>query len=278
MSTMRALLADACRRLADSPSPRADADLLLQQVLGKDRSWLRLHEEDEISPEACARFAAALARRERGEPVAYITGSRGFWTLELEVDAATLIPRADTELMVEWALELLPPASLARVLDLGTGSGAIALAIASERRGTAVTGVDASVAALAVARRNAARLGLVAEFLASDWFAALGARRFELIVANPPYIAEGDPHLVQGDLRFEPVTALVAAEQGLRDLRRIVDAAPSHLSPGGWLLLEHGHDQGEAVRALLAAQGFDGIATRRDLGGQERITGGQWPC
>lgn len=278
MSTVRALLAEACRRLAESPSPRADVDALMQHVLGRDRTWLRLHENDALRPEDAARFEAALLRRERGEPVAYITGSRGFWTLDLMVDAATLVPRSDTEILVEWATELLPPAAPARVVDLGTGSGAIALAIARERSGAAVTAVDASSAALDVARRNGARLGLVVEFLVSDWFAALSGRQFELVVANPPYIAEDDPHLAEGDLRFEPSSALVAGEQGLRDLRHIISAAPEHLIPGGWLLLEHGFDQAAAVRDMLEARGFAAVTTRRDFGGNERISGGQWPC
>ncbi|HET8731777.1 MAG TPA: peptide chain release factor N(5)-glutamine methyltransferase [Moraxellaceae bacterium] len=278
MSTVRTLLADACRRLASSPSPRADADMLMQHVLGKDRTWIRLHEDDVLTATDRSQFETALARRECGEPVAYITGSRGFWTLDLAVDAATLVPRADTEILVEWATELLSPTSQVRVLDLGTGSGAIALAIAHERPGAIVTAVDASPAALDVARQNGARLDLSVEFLVSDWFAALNGRRFDLVVANPPYIAEDDPHLGEGDLRFEPATALVAAEQGLRDLRCIISAAPMHLARGGWLLLEHGHDQGAAVRDLLNARGFMTVATRRDFGGNERISGGQWPC
>lgn len=287
MSTVRALLADACGRLAAaspssttpaSPSPRVDADCLLQHVLEKDRSWLRLHQEDEVDAAACARFEAALVRRLRGEPVAYIVGSRGFWTLDLAVGPATLIPRADTELLVEWALELLAPDAATPVLDLGTGSGAIALVIASERPRCAVAAVDASPAALDVARANGRRLGLGVEFLLGDWYAPVAGRRFGLIVANPPYIAGDDPHLDQGDLRFEPRSALVAPDAGLADLRRIADGAPAQLAPGGWLLLEHGHEQGGAVRALLVERGFTTVATRRDLGGQERITGGRWPC
>lgn len=291
LATVRALLQEATQRLAlSSPSPRIDADCLLQQALQKDRAWLRLHEAEAVAADDRARFEAMLRRREHGEPVAYITGMRGFWSLDLEVGPATLIPRADTEVLVEWALELLTPDTAARgpgvpapdagarVLDLGTGSGAIALALQKERPQCAVTAVDASKDALAVARGNGARLGLAVEFVESDWWAALAGRRFDLVVANPPYIAEGDPHLAAGDLRFEPAGALVAAEAGLRDLRRIIDGAPAHLAPGAWLLLEHGYDQGEAVRALLRAQGFADVATRRDLGGQERISGGRWPC
>lgn len=279
MSTVRQLLADAARRLeAGSPSPRVDADLLLQHVLGKDRTWLRLHEEHYPDADALARFDALLQRRARGEPVAYLTGSRGFWSLELAVGPATLIPRADTELIVEWALELLPLAVEAQALDLGTGSGAIALALKRERPRCDVTAVERSPEALALARANGERLGLGVRFVQGDWFAPLGGERFDVVVANPPYIAADDPHLAQGDLRFEPASALVATGQGLDDLRRIIDGAPAHLFPEGRLLLEHGYDQGEAVRQLLIGRGFADVATRQDLGGNDRITGGRWPC
>lgn len=279
MPTVRTLLADAAQRLApDSPSPRIDADVLLGHVLGKDLGWLRIHDQDEIAAADCARFAALLARRAQGEPVAYLTGRRGFWTLDLAVDAATLIPRPDTETLVEWALELLPRGLHSSALDLGTGSGAIALALKAERPRCVVSAVDRSAAALAVARGNGERLGLAVRFLESDWFARLAGERFDLVVANPPYIRADDPHLGQGDLRFEPASALVAAEAGLRDLRLIAEGARAHLYTDGWLLLEHGHDQGEAVRALLRDNGFVAVATRRDYGGNDRITGGRWPC
>ena len=279
MATVRALLADAGARLAaSSPSPRVDADILLGHVLQKDLTWLRMHDTDEIPEADCARFAAALARREQGEPVAYITGRRGFWSLDLAVDAATLIPRADTETLVEWALELLPRGVHAQALDLGTGSGAIALALKAERPRCVVSAVDRSPAALAVARGNGERLGLPVRFIESDWYARLAGERFDVIVANPPYIAEGDPHLVQGDLRFEPASALVAPEQGLGDLRHIIDGARAHLFRDGWLLLEHGHDQGRHVREILQEHGFAEVVSRRDLGGNERCSGGRWPC
>lgn len=279
MSTVGAALAEAGRRLAEvSPSARIDADCLLQHVLGKDRAWLRVHADDALDPALARRFEALLQRRLAGEPVAYLAGERGFWSLDLQVTAATLIPRPDTETLVEWALELLPAGTAARVLDLGTGSGAIALALKHSRPACTVFAVDASPAALAVARANARRLALDVEFRESDWFAAVAGERFDVLLSNPPYIAPGDPHLEQGDLRFEPRSALVAGEGGLQDLRRIAEAAPAHLSAGGWLLLEHGNEQGPAVRELLHRQGFADIATRRDLGGQERITGGRWPC
>lgn len=279
MSTVRLLLADATRRLeAESPSPRVDADELLQHALGRDRTWLRLHEDDVVAAEAAAHFERLVLRRLRGEPVAYLTGSRGFWSLELAVGPATLIPRADTELIVEWALELLPRGVHSSALDLGTGSGAIALALKKERPRCVVTAVERSHDALAVARGNGERLGLGVRFVEGDWFSTLAGERFDVIVANPPYIAAGDLHLAQGDLRFEPATALVAGPDGLDDLRRIAAEAPAHIFRDGWLLLEHGHDQGAAVRRLLLDQGFAEVATRRDLGGNDRITGGRWPC
>lgn len=279
MATVRALLADAGARLAaSSPSPRVDADILLGHVLQKDLTWLRVHDTDEIPEADCERFAVALARREQGEPVAYITGRRGFWSLDLAVDAATLIPRADTETLVEWALELLPRGVHAQALDLGTGSGAIALALKAERPRCVVSAVERSPAALAVARGNGERLGLPVRFIESDWYARLAGERFDVIVANPPYIAEGDPHLVQGDLRFEPASALVAPGQGLADLRHIIDGARAHLFRDGWLLLEHGHDQGRQVREILQEHGFAEVVSRRDLGGIERCSGGRWPC
>jgi release factor glutamine methyltransferase len=279
MSRIRELLRSATERLEQtSPSPRIDADCLLQQVLQKDRAWLRSHDDVILDDAQLAAFEAALERRISGEPVAYITGQRGFWSLDLEVGPATLIPRPDTELIVEWALELIPVDAPWRVADLGTGSGAIALAVKKERPCCAVTAVDASPAALAMASANASRLRLEVSCVQGDWFAALDHGEFDLVLANPPYIAADDPHLVRGDLRFEPRSALVADEQGLADLRRIIEAAPSHIRKGGWLLLEHGYDQGEAVRALLTRQGFTEVVTRRDLGGLERASGGRLPC
>lgn len=273
MPTIENLLNSA--ELPDSPSPRLDAEWLLAAALGKPASYLRTWPEREVPAEVAGRFAADLARRRAGEPVAYILGRQGFWSLELEVAPATLIPRPDTELLVETALELLP-ASDAAVLDLGTGTGAIALALAAERPAWRLTGVDRVAEAVELAERNRRRLGLGnATFLQSDWFSALDGRRFELIASNPPYIAADDPHLVLGDLRFEPASALVAGADGLDDIRRIVAAAPDHLAAGGWLLLEHGFEQAAAVRALLAAGGFVEVHSRRDLGGHERISLGR---
>lgn len=268
---------------AHSDSARADAELLLAALIGAARSTLALRHEDAIEAATVLRYAGWIERRRLGEPVAYLIGLQGFWTIDLVVDTAVLIPRADTETLVEWALalarEALKTGPLA-LADLGTGSGAIALALADELRGQAVaiTATDASEAALAVAEENARRLGLIerVEFRSGDWFTALPAQqRYGLIVSNPPYIADGDAHL--DALRYEPRCALTAGHDGLADIRRIIADARTHLLPGGWLLLEHGHDQGEAVRALFAAQGYAAIATRRDFGGNERVTGARWP-
>ncbi|OEC38470.1 protein-(glutamine-N5) methyltransferase, release factor-specific [Pseudomonas sp. 1D4] len=276
MSIIASLLSDP--RLPDSPSPRLDAELLLAAALGKPRSFLHTWPERVVSGEAAERYARYLERRRQGEPVAYILGHQGFWSLDLEVAPHTLIPRPDTELLVETALALvtLPQA---RVLDLGTGTGAIALALACERQGWQVTGVDRISEAVALAERNRERLGLGnAAFRESHWFSALGAECYDLIVSNPPYIAAQDPHLAQGDVRFEPSSALVAGADGLDDIRLIVSQAPAHLNAGGWLLLEHGYDQAAAVRELLAREGLDAVESRRDLGGHERISLGRRPC
>jgi release factor glutamine methyltransferase len=276
MPSLEALLKNA--QLPDSPSPQLDAELLLAFCLGKSRSYLRTWPEHQPSAEQQQAFAALLQRRRAGEPVAYLLGRQGFWSLELEVAPHTLIPRPDTELLVETALQLLPATPL-KALDLGTGSGAIALALASERPAWQLTGVDRIAEAVALAERNRRHLGLAnAHFARSDWFAALAGERFQLILSNPPYIAADDRHLAQGDVRFEPLSALVAGVDGLDDIRQIILAAPAHLQSGGWLLLEHGYDQAEAVRALLQAAGFGDVHSRRDLAAHERISLGQWPA
>lgn len=276
MATIMTLLAEA--QLPDLPSARLDAELLLAAALGKPRSFLRTWPERVVDREVRERFEGWLARRRAGEPVAYILGRQGFWSLDLEVAPHTLIPRPDTELLVETALQLLP-ASPARVLDLGTGTGAIALALACERLSWQVSGVDRIPEAVALAERNRERLRLAnVGFRQSHWFSALEGERFALIVGNPPYIPGSDPHLQQGDVRFEPKSALVAGHDGLDDIRLIVAQAPRFLEPGGWLLLEHGYDQAAAVRDLLLGNGFSEVESRRDLGGHERISLGRLPC
>ncbi|MEA9564249.1 MULTISPECIES: peptide chain release factor N(5)-glutamine methyltransferase [unclassified Xanthomonas] len=256
---------------------RTDAEPLLLHALGRDRAWLFAHGRDPVPPTIAQAFDALVQRRQAGEPVAYLTGSRGFWTLDLAVSTATLIPRADTEALVELALERLDQAPGRRVADLGTGSGAIALAIASERPQAQVIATDASAAALAIAQRNADshRLSNV-ECRQGSWFVPLAGERFDLIASNPPYIAAGDPHLAQGDLRYEPASALASGSDGLDDIRSIVADAPAHLRAGGWLLLEHGWDQGAAVAELLRTRGFTQVATHQDLEQRDRVTLGCW--
>ncbi|MFV3380029.1 peptide chain release factor N(5)-glutamine methyltransferase [Pseudomonas sp. NY15354] len=276
MTIIASLLRDA--QLPDSPTARLDVELLLAAALGKSRSYLHTWPERIVSSEAAETFAGYLARRRAGEPVAYILGQQGFWKLDLEVAPHTLIPRPETELLVEAALELLPPRP-ARVLDLGTGTGAIALALASECPAWQVTALDRVSDAVALAERNRERLGLAnAQIRLSHWYDAVAGERFDLIVSNPPYIAADDPHLVAGDVRFEPSSALVAGHDGLDDLRVIIAQAPDHLAAGGWLLLEHGYDQAMAVRELLTRHGFIDVASRLDLAGHERISLGRLPC
>lgn len=274
MVTIESLLSHA--ELPDSPTPRLDAELLLAHALGKSRSYLHTWPERELEAEQLERYQAAIVRRQAGEPVAYILGQQGFWSLELEVASHTLIPRPDTELLVETVLALLP-ATPAALLDLGTGTGAIALALASERPAWRITGVDRVPEAVALAERNGARLKLAnASFVESHWFSALAGQRYQLIVSNPPYIAAADRHLSEGDVRFEPSSALVAGADGLDDIRLIIQQAPDYLQAGGWLLLEHGFDQAAAVRELLSARGFSAVESRRDLGGHERISLGRF--
>ena len=273
----QAWLRAAASELSNSESPRRDAEILLEHVTGKARTYLLAFGETLLTPEQDAQLAALLARRKTGEPVAHLTGEREFWSLPLYVSAATLIPRPDTECLVEQALARLPDGPC-RILDLGTGTGAIALALASERPDCQVTAVDVMPDAVALAQRNLVRLGFSnVQINQSSWFSALAQHAFEMIVSNPPYIDEHDPHLSQGDVRFEPLTALVAANDGLADIEHIITTAREYLVPGGWLLLEHGWTQGAAVRALFSAAGYSSVETCRDYGGNERLTLGKKP-
>ncbi len=251
-----------------------DNRILLCHALGVNRVALITQSERQLSADEAARYAALVTRRLAGEPIAYIVGEREFFGLPFEVDPAVLIPRPDTELLVELALERLP--AQGRVLDMGTGSGAIAVALAHQRRDAEVTALDVSEAALTLARRNAARNQCHINFLSSDWFAALAQQpRFHLIVSNPPYIASGDRHLSEGDLRFEPSGALTDHADGLSALRTIIAGAPAHLHPASWLLLEHGYDQAAEVRACLQAHGYQDVQSWQDLAGIERVSGGR---
>jgi release factor glutamine methyltransferase len=274
-ATIEQALARAGTHLAGEGA-RADAEFLLAHLLGIGRGQLYARLRERLTEPDVRAYELLVQRRRRGEPVAYITGEQGFWSLRLAVTPAVLVPRPETELLVEWALQQLARRTSPQVADLGTGSGCIALALAAERPDAEVLATDASDAALAVARGNAAQLGLQrvrfenADF--ADDLAARCGRRFDLIVSNPPYIAAGDGHLAE--LRHEPLTALSDGADGLNCLRTIIASAPTQLTPGGMLLVEHGYDQGAAVRALFAAAGLGSIETRRDLGGQERATAG----
>lgn len=258
----------------DSSTARIEAQMLLQHVLGVSRAYLIAHADDMIDEAKLTAYQALLQRRLNGEPLAYILGEREFFGLNFRVTPATLIPRPDTELLVELALQRIPHGG--RVLDLGTGSGAIALSIAHARPDVEVTAVDASPEALEVAQENARRLNTGnVRFAHSDWFSALSNERFDLIVSNPPYIEEADVHLQQGDLRFEPRTALASGADGLDDIRRIVADSKDHLKEGGWLMFEHGYDQAVRARELLEAGGYSEVFSARDLSGIERVSGGR---
>ena len=269
------LLREATARLPGEEA-RFEAEQLLLHALGVERAWLFAHATDAVDEAGCQRFEVLLARRIEGQPLAYLTGQRGFWTLDLHVNAATLIPRPETELLVEQALARLPQGDLRRVADMGTGSGAIALSIASERPLATMIATDLHAATLAVAVKNAQAYALEnVWFRRGHWHDALGNDRFDMIVSNPPYIAAGDPHLQQGDLRFEPAPALASGADGLDAIREIISGAPGHLVPGGWLLLEHGWDQGAAIRALLEQAGFGDVETVQDLEQRDRVTLGR---
>ncbi len=252
---------------------RLDATALLAEVLGCPRSWLLAHDDARLTGAAQSRYGEFLARRAAGEPLAYLLGTKEFFGLALVVTPDVLVPRPETETLVEWALELLPADRLATVLDLGTGSGAIALALAQQRPQARVTAADASAPALAVAAANGRRLGLAVDWQLGDWFGPLAGRRFDVIASNPPYIAIADAHLAA--LTHEPQQALTSGPDGLDAIRHLIATAPRHLQPAGWLLLEHGHDQAPAVQAMLAVAGFREVRTRSDLAGRPRCSGGR---
>jgi release factor glutamine methyltransferase len=273
--TVGEALAEVSERLMGLPdgSPRLEAEILMGQATGLNRARILAWPEAPLGNDARRRLAALVERRSRGEPIAYILGHQGFWTLDLEVTPDTLIPRPETELLVELALALLRREARLLVADLGTGSGAIAAALASERPTWTLIATDRSPAALGVARVNARRLGLAnLQTLAADWLTPFAPGSLDAVLSNPPYVPAADPHLARGDLRYEPRSALAAGPDGLDAIRRIAAAAPSRLKPGGLLALEHGFDQGAPVRSLLARAGLVGVETAHDLGGQQRVT------
>jgi len=279
MSSIHAILSNDTKRLQaalnlDPSSARIEVQCLLQAVLNINRAWMLAHPEQTLGDEQGDRYLGLFERRLKGEPIAYLLGSREFYGLNFKVTPATLIPRPETELLVELALQRIPQQGKCRVLDLGTGSGAIALSIAHARPDIEVVAVDASEEALAVAHENAKQLNIGnVHMLQSDWFSALEGERFDIIVANPPYVAAGDAHLAQGDVRFEPYSALASGKDGLDDIRLIVAQAKSHLLSRGWLLFEHGYDQAEAAQTLLQQAGFSDVISARDMAGIERVSG-----
>jgi release factor glutamine methyltransferase len=273
-STKSALLSAA--EILNTEESSIEAQLLLQHVLNVNHAWLIAHENDALQPNIHAAYMALLNRRLNGEPIAYILGYREFYGLKLKVTPATLIPRPDTETLVEAALAKIPQDKNSQVLDLGTGTGAIALAIAKHRPQAFVYAVDASQATLGVAIENAKNLEIDnVKFILSDWFSALKNEKLDVIVSNPPYIEANDIHLTQGDLRFEPLIALASGQDGLDDIRKIIQTAPQHLNPHGWLMLEHGYNQAECVAALLKQAGFHEISHELDLAGIQRVTLGR---
>lgn len=285
--TYQAWLKQAVALLAASDSPKRDAEILLSFVTQKSRTFIIAFAETALTSSEQQQLEVLLARRQQGEPIAYLVGEKEFWSLPLKVSTATLIPRPDTERLVELALSHLPP-SPATILDLGTGTGAIALAIASERAESNVIGIDFQPEAVALAKENAARLLIQnVDFLSGSWFSPLSVKTqtvqteslqsgqlqlFDMIVSNPPYIDEADPHLQQGDVRFEPKTALVASQEGLADIEHIIDNSRHYLKSQGWLLIEHGWQQGEPVRTLFQQYGFQNVITEKDYGGNDRVT------
>ena len=278
MANVSELLKHSDQLQSTSDSPQLDCELLLCYLLDVDRTWLRTWPEKEVSKSLEAKFCALLEKRVQGQPIAYLVGSRGFWSMDLQVSTDTLIPRPETELLVELALGLKLPKN-SHGLDLGTGTGAVALALATERPDMNFTAVDSQVGAVSLANKNCQNLGLsnVAIFQ-SDWFDSVQLidNQFDLIISNPPYISANDPHLQQGDVRYEPNTALVSGIDGLDDLQKIIAKSPAYLKSDGWLLLEHGFDQGAAVVRLMSRAGFKKVVTHKDYNQIDRVTLGQW--
>ena len=279
-ATVADLLNDACARIAtalglEKREARLESRVLAAFAWNVSPAWLITHDTDLLAAPQITAFQSLLSRRLAGEPIAYLVGTREFYGRSFQVSPAVLIPRPDTELLVDLALARIPLNQPADILDLGTGSGCIAITLALERPLARVTAVDRSAAALAIAQRNADHLNARVEFLTSDWFSNLGGRCFDLIVSNPPYVPAADPHLARGDLRFEPRTALAAGTDGLDDLRKLISTASPHLKPGGMLLLEHGYDQADAVRSLLHGNGFRDPQSWQDLAGIVRVSGGE---
>jgi release factor glutamine methyltransferase len=278
MQRIKSVLKEAARILAaSSDSAALDAEILLCLTLGKERSYLRAWPDTELQPEHAARFWALIQERQKGLPIAYITGNREFWSRDFLVSPDVLIPRPDTELLIELSLTLIPADKPIKIIDLGTGSGIIAITLAAERPQAQVSATDLHMAALRIAQLNANKHGTHnIQFYQSDWLASVPHAKFNLIVSNPPYIAEDDSHLTQGDVRFEPQTALCAGEQGLSDIKIIADTARNYLEPGGHLLIEHGFDQQQPVQTIFKNFHYDNVQTITDLSGQPRATYGQW--
>lgn len=262
---------------SSSDTARLDAEILLKHITGLDDAQLIMRDQEELNEQTVSQVNQLIESRMMGVPIAYLVGQREFYALSLEINQHVLIPRPETELLVETALELLSVQSAPRILDLGTGSGAIALAIACNNRRAQLVATDSNKHAIGLASKNARALKIYnVRFIHSNWYQALTGERFDLIVSNPPYIDPDDPHLAQGDVRFEPRSALVAADRGLADIRHIIDQSHTHLEAGGWLALEHGYDQGPAVRSLLGSRGFEKVRTLKDLNRHERVSTGTW--
>ena len=279
MSTIKTLLAQAANTLSNhSDSPILDAEVLLGFVLGKPRTYLRAWCDNTLTDQQITAFEALVQQRQQGTPIAYLTGTREFWSRDFTVTPDVLIPRPDTELLIELSLELIPKNQAVKLIDLGTGSGIIAVTLAAECPNAHITAVDASLAALAIAKHNARHHQLTnIEFYQSDWFANVPKSLFDLVISNPPYIDPDDEHLQQGDVRFEPKTALIAEDQGLSDIQIIADKARSYLKPAGHLLIEHGYNQAPQVQAIFNALAYDKVQSYQDLSGQLRVTYGQKP-